>query len=376
MFFICTASSWSTCPPVSPLLFGVPICTVTLLEALYRNHVQAGFEPASFRSGRMCSYHWATGTSTLTLLFFGVLSFLIGQNQLNFCKSEIWTQVSHTKVQRSDRWATGAVFFFFFFGFMSFWGGWGFMFTSYWSFVFLLKCYSFMSKPLATSQQRCSTSLEHILLRSNVCWFCLHVNWTHDLEIVSHVLSGELHEVEYFNPRKPPRPQETLNFTSVNRLFSYWVCNPKLPHISKNSSETSCFASRLSFAECLIVRLTAYLFSILSIVSLFLIGDTGVSYCLLQTETPKRKLNCLLMLWENTCCLPIENQNQKELYCQVCLDTRNSSWCEELAVQKEHSFKVFITTVTNYCRTIASFRSENALKSHSNFHQTHSCLIM
>ncbi len=158
-------------------------------------HVQAGFEPASFRSSRMCSYHWATGTSTLTLLFFGVLSFLIGQNQLNFCKSEIWTQVSHTKVQRSDRWATGVVFFFFFLDLCLF-GGWGFMFTSYWSFVFLLKCYSFMSKPLATNQQRCSTSLEHILLRSNVCWFCLHVNWTHDLEIVSHVLSGELHEVE------------------------------------------------------------------------------------------------------------------------------------------------------------------------------------
>lgn len=64
----------------------------------------------------------------------------------------------------------------------------------FWSFVFLLKCYSAMSKPSATSQQRSSTS-------------------------------------------------------------------PKLPHTSKNSSETSCFASRLSFAECLIVRLTAYLFS-------------------------------------------------------------------------------------------------------------------
>ncbi len=46
--------------------------------------------------------------------------------------------------------------------------------------------------------------------------------------------------------------------------------------------------------------------------------------------------------------------------------------CQELAVQKV----VFIATVTNFCRTVALFRYEQVLKSHSNFHQRHSCLIM
>ncbi len=48
--------------------------------------------------------------------------------------------------------------------------------------------------------------------------------------------------------------------------------------------------------------------------------------------------------------------------------------CLELAVQKV--FKVFIATVTNFCHTVALFRYEQVLKSHSNFHQRHSCLIM
>ncbi len=63
-----------------------------------RFSVQAGLEPATSRPGRLSSYHWATGTFTLTLLFFAVLSFLSGQNQ-----------ISHEKMQFSEQRATRAV---------------------------------------------------------------------------------------------------------------------------------------------------------------------------------------------------------------------------------------------------------------------------
>ncbi len=60
--------------------------------------VHAGLEPASSRPGRLSSYRWATGTFTLTLLFFAVLSFLSGQNQ-----------ISRAKTQFSEHRATRAV---------------------------------------------------------------------------------------------------------------------------------------------------------------------------------------------------------------------------------------------------------------------------
>ncbi len=61
-------------------------------------------------------------------------------------------------------------------------------------------------------------------------------------------------------------------------------------------------------------------------------------------------------------------RDSKELYCQVCL-----SCVRSLQYRK---YLVFIATVTNFCHTVALFRYEQVLKSHSNFHQRHSCLIM
>ncbi len=230
--FLFSSLSWQILldrhlPPVPPVPGHLPIPLRLLRLPPPRFSVHVGLEPATSRPGRLSSYRWATGTFTLTLLFFALLSFLSCQN--------------HISQQRRNSQSTEPLgrclvyFLTLLFWIYVFFGG---RFYVYW-FSGVLFLYE---RALATSLLKSSTGLEHILLSVT---FVELWTWTHDFEIVNVMF----YQVSWTHGRG----QKTSKTTKTLNLL--WVFNPKLPHTSR-PHQTSCYTGLLMLWEILVKHQT------------------------------------------------------------------------------------------------------------------------